>query len=438
MKRLTVLIGLGMLLSSPLVSAEVSEAEIQALRAQIDALTRRLDDLERQSRAIPDTPVAAESATGSGPDTAIDTGLPAAVDERIDRAVAERLDDRLAALSWAERIRWGGDLRYRYENIAVEGQADRNRSRIRARTHLEADVSPTLKVGFGLATGGDDPVSANVTIGGGGSKKDIALDLAYFDWSGLADTHVIGGKFANFLERPQKTGLLWDGDWRPEGTGIVWDSGRFFAQGLGTWLEGDSRNGTEFAWVAQGGTRLPIGASGRLMFGVGYTQFDIAGSTPLYGEPDDFFGNTFIIDPVSGDRVFANDYRQVEAFAEYAFAFGDRPFTLFADYVVNTAADENDTGYLFGARYGSAKARGSWDMSWFYEKLEADATVGLLTDSDFGGGGTDAKGHVFSGTYAFHDYWNFKLTYFLNEIELASGNPRDFDRLMLDLIFKYK
>jgi hypothetical protein len=64
--------------------------------------------------------------------------------------------------------------------------------------------------------------------------------------------------------------------------------------------------------------------------------------------------------------------------------------------------------------------------------------VGLLTDSDFAGGGTDSKGHAFSGTYAFHDNWNFKLTYYLNEIELASGSPRDFDRLMLDLNFKYK
>jgi hypothetical protein len=64
--------------------------------------------------------------------------------------------------------------------------------------------------------------------------------------------------------------------------------------------------------------------------------------------------------------------------------------------------------------------------------------VGLITDSDFGGGGTDAKGHVLSGSYAFHDSWSFKATYFINEIDLASGNPRDFDRLMLDLKFEYE
>jgi len=111
---------------------------------------------------------------------------------------------------------------------------------------------------------------------------------------------------------------------------------------------------------------------------------------------------------------------------------------LFADFVVNTDVDENDTGYLFGAKYGSAKAPGTWDVSYFYEKLEADAVVGLITDSDFGGGGTDAKGHAIQGTYAFHDNWNFRATYFINDIALSSGNPRDFDRLMLDLAFKYK
>jgi hypothetical protein len=61
-----------------------------------------------------------------------------------------------------------------------------------------------------------------------------------------------------------------------------------------------------------------------------------------------------------------------------------------------------------------------------------------VADSDFAGGGTDAKGHVFSGTYAFHKSWNFKATYFINEINLASGNPVDYERLMLDLNYKFK
>jgi hypothetical protein len=444
MQKLAILLGLGILFFSQAVLAQVSEDEIRALRAQIEMLTQRLDELERQSRPASPPPGQAQAA-GTVP--AVDelaADAPSAdqsaesADEKIEQAVAQQVDEKVAPLSWAERMRWNGDFRYRYENIQEEDEEDRNRNRIRARIHLEADVSPTVQVGFGLATGGDDPVSSNQTLGGGGSKKDINLDLAWFDWSGLPDTHVVGGKFENYLVRPDKNGLLWDGDWRPEGLGIAWNKGAFFAQGLGTWLEGDSRKGSKFAWVARAGMNLAVGEDAKLMFGAGYNQFDIAGATPVYGDPDDFYGNSYVLDPVTGELVFAYDYRQVQAFAEFAFQLAGRPVVLFADYVINTEADENDTGYLFGARYGAAKARGSWDLGWFYEKLEADATVGLLTDSDFGGGGTDSKGHVFSGTYAFHDNWNFKLTYFLNENELASGDPRDFDRLMLDLNFKYK
>ena len=429
---------LALLLASMPSIAATSQEEIQAMRSQIELLTRRLDQLEKQNqdmaRALQDRAApGADAGAAPGPASAV------ALDERIEEAVSARIDERMAAVSWAERIQWKGDFRYRYENIDEEGRDGRNRNRIRARTALEAQVTPTVKAGLGLATGGDDPVSANVTLGGGGSKKDINLDLAYFDWSGIANTRVLGGKFSNYLVRPQKTGMVWDGDWRPEGLGAIWDNGTFFAQGLGTWLEGDSRRGTEFGWVAQAGVRLKVGDAGKLMFGGGYAQFDIAGATPLYGNPDDFFGNTFVEDPLNDDvLVFAYNYREWQAFAEYSFPLAGRPLVLFADYVVNSEAPENDTGYLFGVKYGSAKGPGTWDISYFYEKLEADAVVGLVTDSDFGGGGTDAKGHALQGTYAFHDNWSFTATYFVNEIALASGNPRDFDRLMLDLNFKYK
>ena len=66
---------------------------------------------------------------------------------------------------------------------------------------------------------------------------------------------------------------------------------------------------------------------------------------------------------------------------------------LFADYTQNTEVSQNDTGYLLGAKYGSARDKGDWDLTYFYEHLEADATVGLVADSDFGGGGTARCSH---------------------------------------------
>ena len=428
MKKLTVLLGLSLIVFSTTALAQVNEDEIQLLRQQIEMLNKRLDELEKQNQQL------AESVEQSNEMIVTE----AVVEAKVDEAVAESVGEKLAAVSWAERIRWSGDFRYRYENIDYENKDDRNRSRIRARTHLEADLMPTLQVGIGLATGGDDPVSSNQTIGGGGSSKDIKLDLAYFDWSGLTDTHVIGGKMKNFLVRPAKTGLQWDGDWRPEGLGGIWDNGTFFAQGLGTWLEGDSRNGTTFAWVAQAGVNLSIGESGKLKVGGGYAEFDIAGLQPVYGDPENFYGNSFTVDPFTHDLVYKYDYHVFEAFAEYSFKLGGRSMTLFGDYTHNTEADDNKTGYLFGAKYGSTKNQGDWELMYFYEKLEADAVVGLLSDSDFGDGGTNAKGSVFSGTYAFSPNWNFKATYFLNKILIDTNDPQDYNRLQMDLNFKFK
>jgi hypothetical protein len=429
MNKLTVLFGLAILLSSNPATAQVSEEEVQALRAQIEMLTKRLDQLEQEN-------VQAAPAAAPAPSDSADTVA------RVDAMDAEldAVQEQVAAMSWAEKISWKGDFRYRYENIDEEGKDERNRSRIRARTSLIAAVSDTLEVGVGLATGGDDPVSSNQTIGGGGSSKDVKIDLAYFNWAGLKNTNIIGGKYSNFLVRPAKKGLRWDGDWRPEGLGAIWNNGTFFAQGLGTWLEGDSRRGTEFAWVLQAGMNMNFDNGGKLKFGAGYSVFDIAGGTPLFGDPEDFYGNSFVCDPgypEVGNCQFAYDYRNIEAFAEYGFKLGGQSVSLFGNYTVNTDADENDTGYLFGAKYGSAKDKGDWDFTYFYEKLEADATVGLIADSDFGGGGTDAKGHVLSGTYAFHKAWNFKATYFINTIDLAEGKDTDYDRLQLDLNFKF-
>ena len=426
MKQLTILLGLTVILFSQTAMAQVDGDELKALREQVRILTQRLDDLEKANQQTNQNLAQANTATTAQADEVIE--------EKVDKAVTEQVDERMAAVSWAERIRLKGDFRYRYETIKVEDVDKRSRNRIRARVNLEADVTDTVQVGFGLATGGEDPVSSNQTLGGGGSSKDIRLDLAYFDWSGLSNTHILGGKVKNFLVKPAGHGLMWDSDWRPEGFGVIWDNDLFFAHGIGTWVESDSKEGDIFAWVAQGGLNFRLGETTRFKIGAGYAQFNVADSGSFFGKDDDFFGNSF--DPITNTYLY--DYQEVEVFAGMTTDLADRPLLVYADYVVNTAVDDNDTGYAIGVKYGKASAKGTWDIGYTYKKLEADAVFGLLTDSDFGGGGTDAKGSVFKGTWAFHKNWNAKFTYFLNEIDLASGNPRDFDRLQLDLNFKYK
>jgi len=425
MKRLIALAMAGMLVSSPAI-AQVDQEELNLLREQVRLLTERLEALEasNQDQATELADIG-KAVSNSSTYPADEQTLDALVDEQVDA----RLDEM-----WTSRIKWKGDFRYRYENFDVEGKDDRNRSRIRARAGLEARISDDMKVGLGMASGGDDPVSTNQTLGGGGSTKGLQLDLAYFQYTGWNNFEVVGGKFKNLLHRAGKNGLLWDGDWNPEGTGIRYDNGTFFASGLGTWLESDSRNfNDEFSYGVQAGVKMPLGDNMKFTAGVGYFKFDAAGKGSFYGDDDDFFGNSF--NPVTNTYIY--DYHEIEAFAELSFDLAGQPVTIFGDYVVNTDADEDDSAYALGFTYGKASGPGTWDFGLVYQELEADAVFGLLTDSDFGGGGTNADGFIVKGKYAFHKKWSANLTYFINETDINTNNPQDFNRLQMDLSFKY-
>jgi len=414
------------LLTLPIASQAASDEDLAAMRAQLRALSERLDRLEAENRTLATTN--AELVKTNRETTVAITHI-----SEQTEAVAVEVQKQAEETDWTDTMRWQGDFRYRYEGFAIEDKPYRSRNRVRARAALIADVTPTIEVGLGLASGGDDPVSSNQTLGGGGSTKELRMDLAYFDWSGLANTKIVGGKFKNYIHRSGKNALLWDSDWRPEGTGIAWSNGMFFANGLGTWIESDTNKGQSFAYLTQAGIKIPLGDALKLTAGTGYHRFDTKGNGSYFGDDNDFFGNSF--DPDTNTYLF--NYEEIELFADIGFSLFDRPALIFANYVENQAADEDNTGYAFGLKYGKAKNKGQWAFGYTYQRLEADAVLGLLTDSDFGGGGTDSKGHILKGSYAIAKNFNAKFTYFINEVGLKSGDPFDFRRLQLDLSFKY-
>ncbi len=412
------------LLASPPLFATGHDAEIEAMRAQLQAFSERLDQLEQSNR---DLRAENQQLKESGMKTA---AAVAEVSEQTEAAV-KQFSESAGASSWTDRIGIKGDFRYRYENIDEAGKDARNRNRVRARAAIIADVTDDVQVGLGIASGGDDPVSTNQTLGGGGSTKDIRMDLAYFQWSGLDNTKIVGGKFKNILYKPGKHSLLWDGDWNPEGVGVSWAKGDFFANVIGTWIESDSKKESESTYGVQAGFKKNIGADAKLTAGISYFDIGTAGKGSFYGDDDDFFGNSFDPDTLT----YLYDYEELEVVADLAFEVGGRPANVFVDYVQNQDAGEFDTGYAMGFKLGSAD--GTWSFGYTWEDLEADAVFGLFTDSDFGGGGTDARGHILKGSYTIEKNWTAGFTYFINEVDLDAGNKHDYDRLQVDLAFKY-
>jgi len=163
---------------------------------------------------------------------------------------------------WASRIRFSGDFRARWEairhpsgynsvgriydfNAVNTGSAydvsnisnpnfsaplyntteNRERSRLRARLGLEADLDEGFTAGMRIATGSDSsPVSTNQTMGGSGgnfSKYSLWLDRAYLRYEpfksagsqsfvGQTSVNLTVGRFDNPFWNP--TELMWDAD----------------------------------------------------------------------------------------------------------------------------------------------------------------------------------------------------------------------------------
>jgi hypothetical protein len=419
--KFTTLLAAAALLASQVLHAGTDDSELQAMRAQLQAFDARLEQLERSNGELRRENARLREA---GEKTA---AAVAAVREEPSAG------ERVSPPSWADRISFKGDFRLRQEGIDEQGKDTRNRTRIRARAAIVAEVNDEFEVGLGLASGSDDPVSTNQTLGGGGTSKDIRMDLAYVKWSGMENAALVGGKFKNLLFKPGGHGLLWDGDWNPEGLGLAWANGDYFANAMGAWLESDSSKETEFSYGAQAGFTKNIGKNARLTAGVGYYKLGTGGKGSFFGDDDDFFGNSF--DPLTNTYLY--DYEEIELFADIGFTLGGQPASVFFDYVQNQDAPTFDTGFAAGFKYGKASGQGTWEFGYAWQDLEKDAVFGLLTDSDFGGGGTDGRGHLLTGGYAIARNIKASVTYFLNDVDSNQGNAHDFDRFQLDLALKY-
>jgi hypothetical protein len=82
-----------------------------------------------------------------------------------------------------------------------------------------------------------------------------------------------------------------------------------------------------------------------------------------------------------------------------------------------------------------------------YKYLEADAVWDAITDSDWGNGGTDRKGHVIKAAYNVLDWWQIGGTAFITE--KISNRPNSVAhntqgvageeelRIQADMVFKF-
>jgi hypothetical protein len=213
----------------------VTAADIQALKDALAAQQREIQALQAQlQNNSKNQPPQVESSTLAMTRPAVGDGSnSAAVAPNLQATTADRSNQN--AGSSDERIRnlerqiqglgpisFSGDVRLRAEPFfggPADESLERARARIRARFNTVANLGEQFRAGLSLATGDvNDPTSTNQNLTGFYTRKAIALDLAYVEFTPKAfkPLTLVGGKFRYPW---YNTELTWDKDLNPEGAG---------------------------------------------------------------------------------------------------------------------------------------------------------------------------------------------------------------------------
>jgi Putative porin len=365
--------------------------------------------------------------------------------------------------TWVDSITLKGDLRYRYESIKDDSKLDANketftrqRDRIRARIQAEAKCNDNLKAVVGLSTdegvGAGDPISGNQTLTGGGTKKSIFVDLAYLDYNFFGDDptelHALAGKMKNPFITFQDD-LVWDPDLTPEGLALKgqMDLGfaTVFANGGYVWLQERSGNINDDSTMlgAQLATKVAFMPELALTVGASYNNYRHVQGFDLvdYVTPAGSYGNSTKNGTVSGtttNKAWASEFTPLVLFAQVdAFAMGT-PITVFAQSLNNNKADKANKGVLYGIAVGKAKNPQTWEIGYSHSKVEKDSTLGMWTDSDRWGGGTDGQGHKIYAKYQILKNLQAGVTYFKDDKVISdAAKTKDYDRLQVDLVASF-
>lgn len=394
--------------------------ELSELRAAVQALQARLDQLEARAQTAEQTD---------------------------DRQTDQIAMVRSSVGSWVPNFTFKGDLRYRNENIDQQYTAARNRDRIRARAGFVAKVNDTIRSEFSLATAeGNDPRSANQSLTGENSRKNVFLDLAYAEWQALPTLKFTAGKMKYPWTRAGASSLF-DGDVNPEGLAANWARGDLFASGFWNQIEERAASGESTLGGGQIGWKPALGP-GRLTIAAGYFDFNsVRRRNPFHAGGAN--GNTTVTTGCIGGATpcLKYDYDLMEAIADYATTAAGRPLSLYADFIQNDKAEKSlDTAVSVGFTWGRAADPRTWEIGYNFQRAEKDAVFAQYIDSDIGGGNTDYSSHIVRAGYAVAKNWVLNMTYILSEtnmqvpVSIAGIGPvrdRDYERLQLDLNFKY-
>jgi hypothetical protein len=228
---------------------------------------------------------------------------------------------------WYDKIKFGGDLRLRYEGFQWDENFDdgrRDRFRYRLRVGAKATVTDNLTVGLQLRSGNpDNPISDNQSLDTGFDKNTISIAEAYVAYKPRDWFEITGGKF-----RPKNlwtaTDMQWDDDIVVEGAmqNFRWKPGGLKSLQLNTYQFVMNESGSGVDSYLFGGQIAPVfqlGEKNQLAVGASYeSMVNPSQVAELYFEGDLNIDSGYVtnfVTPDSGELI--SDFQVGNLFAEW-------------------------------------------------------------------------------------------------------------------------
>ncbi len=390
--------------------------------------------------------------------------------DETDKDFMRALSSRNGMPEYVTAFKLNGDFRGRYEGFFRDSgnSVDRNRFRYRLRFGATASLLDDFEVGFGLVSqaANGDPISGNQTLQDNGSKKPIAIDLAYGKWNPIVtpdwNASLTMGKMKNpFIF----SDMLFDSDYTPEGlaTEVSYNlnadhslkltAGGFILDELGGTSQDPYLIAAQLRWD---GNWTP-----KLKSSVGISMLDILAAEQLtVGNIANNInvGNTrtaAAAGPAEGFNPIVLDGSLAYSFEGVPMYAAPFPVTLAGEYIHNPRAATKGDAYSAGITFGKAGKKGLWEVSYRWKELQADAWYEELVDSDSGAfysvaplnsglaagynSGTNIRGHVVRASYSPYDTVTLTVSLFnLWAIDASpAGTGSTINRLQVDAVWKF-
>ena len=318
------------------------------------------------------------------------------------------LSSKFPMPDWVTSYKLSGDFRGRYDEQTSDNPAviDRDRLRYRLRAGLTISMKDNLEVGFRIGSGDPstatnpcrfttstgNPLSNNQTMADNASKKPLYVDTAYGKWTAINDgTWMAAVTFGKMVQPFDASPMVFDPDYTPEGGALQasyklnsmnsfrFNSAAFVLDEIKASVRDPYLFGGQVIWDAKW---TPAIRTSR-----GVAAYDISNKGNLLPPPtyDSNLGNTLagggivwwiISIPIvaSGNIIYTLD-----SFPLYNGAF---PIKLAGEYMNNPATTGNNEGWWGGFTLGKSGKKGTWDVSYRYQRLEANAWWDQIVDDD--------------------------------------------------------